>query len=264
MSNMKKILGSIHKADLDYNMIEENDRIAVGVSGGKDSMLLLYCLHLYQKLCERRGQKKFQVIGIHIKMGFANMDFNKAIAFFEKNDIEFHCVESKLYDILKIQANEDGTLKCSLCSTLKKGAVNRAAHDYSCNKVAFAHHSDDAVETLLMNAIYGGRLATFAPKMELSNSHITFIRPFVYARESQIVSAVQESAIPIVPSTCPMDGHTKRQDMKEMLAKLYQQYPSAKDNFLLMLHNEKQLSLWKKQNLTQENEENEENRVILG
>lgn len=126
----------------------------------------------------------------------------------------------------------------------KKGAVNRAAKDFGCTKVAFAHHGDDAIETLLMNAIYGGRLATFAPKMYLSNAEMPFIRPFIYARENQIRAAVESCGVPVVKSTCPMDGFTRRQDMKEMLERLYAEYPMARDNFLLMLHNEKQLSLW--------------------
>lgn len=244
MSAMKKMLGCVRRADHDYKMIANGDRIAVGVSGGKDSMLLLYCLNLYRKICEKRSEKKFEVIGLHIKMGFPDMDFTAAQAFFDRQEIEFHQIESRLYDILKIQANDDGSLKCSLCSTLKKGAVNRAAHDFDCRKVAFAHHGDDAIETLLMNAIYGGRLATFAPKMFLSDSEIGFIRPFIYAREAQIQSAVIEAELPVVPSTCPMDGYTRRQDMKDMLSQLYHDYPQARDNFLLMLHNEKQLSLW--------------------
>ena len=248
MNAMKQILGCIRKADQDYGMIADQDRIAVGVSGGKDSMLLLYCLHLYQQFCTRIQSKQFEVVGIHIQMGFPNMDFMEAERFFRQRGIRLELVPSRIYDILKIQSNEDGSLKCSLCSTLKKGADNRAAKDFGCTKVAFAHHGDDAIETLLMNAIYGGRLATFAPKMYLSNAEMPFIRPFIYARENQIRAAVGACGVPVVPSTCPMDGFTRRQDMKEMLEHLYTEYPMARDNFLLMLHNEKQLSLWHKEN----------------
>lgn len=158
MNAMKQILGCIRKADQDYGMIADHDRIAVGVSGGKDSMLLLYCLHLYQQFCQRIQSKQFEVVGIHIQMGFPSMDFTDAAVFFKQHGIRLELVPSRIYDILKIQANDDGSLKCSLCSTLKKGAVNRAAKDFGCTKVAFAHHGDDAIETLLMNAIYGGRL----------------------------------------------------------------------------------------------------------
>ncbi|MEG0238848.1 tRNA 2-thiocytidine biosynthesis TtcA family protein [Anaerorhabdus sp.] len=245
--SVKHVLGRIRKADLDFNLMQEGDRIAVGVSGGKDSMLLLYCLALYRNIVLRHMHKKIEIVGIHIKMGFPNMDFSEVIEFCKEHDIEFHTIDSKIYDILKIQANDDGTLKCSICSKLKKGAVINEAKKLNCNKTAFAHHADDAIETLFLNAIFGGRLATFAPKMFLTNSEMTFIRPFVYSFESDIVQAYKEAGIPIVKSTCPMDGHTKRQDMKELLNSIYKTYPSSKENFLLMLHNQKQLSLWVKQ-----------------
>ncbi len=238
--SMKKILGCIRKADREYNLIQENDRICIGVSGGKDSMLLLYCMHLYQKFAD----KKFEIVGVHIKLGFPNMDFTEAIHFFESKGIEFHLFESQVYDILKVQANEDGTLKCSLCSTLKKGIVIDSAKKLNCNKIAFGHHADDAIETLLMNAIYGGRLATFKPTMYMSRTDTTFIRPFVYAYESDIEKAIMESKVPIVRSTCPMDGYTKRTETKHMLNDLYEKYPMAKDNFLLMLHNDDKTDLW--------------------
>lgn len=245
--SVKHILGRIRKADLDFNLMQDGDRIAVGVSGGKDSMLLLYCLSLYRNIAKRHMEKNIEIVGIHIKMGFPDMDFSEVISFCKEHDIEFHDIDSRIYDILKIQANEDGTLKCSICSKLKKGAVINEAKKLNCNKTAFAHHADDAIETLFLNAIFGGRLATFSPKMFLTNSEMTFIRPLVYSFESDIIKAFKESHVPLVKSTCPMDGHTKRQDMKELLNTIYSTYPSSKENFLLMLHNQKQLDLWVKQ-----------------
>lgn len=245
--SIKQILGRIRKADCDYNLMQDKDRIAVGVSGGKDSMMLLYCLALYRNIAKRHFDKDIEIVGIHIKMGFPNMDFTEVIEFCQKQNIEFHIIESRIYDILKIQANDDGTLKCSICSKLKKGAVIQEAIKLNCNKTAFAHHADDAIETLFLNAIYGGRLATFSPAMFLTNTKMNFIRPFVYTFEQDIKNAYNEVDIPIVKSTCPMDGHTKRQDIKELLQSIYTTYPSAKDNFLLMLHNKKKLDLWVKQ-----------------
>ncbi len=242
---MKKIIGCIRKADQDYHLIQNDDRIAVGVSGGKDSMLLLLALHYYRETCRLNHIKNFSVIGIHVEMGFPGMDFHAAEEFFKKKEIEFHHFPSHIYEILKLQANEDGSLKCSLCSKFKKATVIAAAKEYHCNRVAFAHHADDAIETLLMNAIYGGRLATFKPHMFLTHTEMDFIRPFVYAYESDITAAAEELHLPVVSSTCPMDGFTKRQEAKELLQNLYQHYPMAKENFLLMLHNQKQLDLWK-------------------
>lgn len=243
---IKRILGKMRKADVDFGLIQDKDRIAVGVSGGKDSMLLLYCLSLYSNIARNHFNRNIEIVGIHIKMGFPGMDFSKVVSFCEKHNIEFHMIDSKIYEILKIQANEDGTLKCSICSKLKKGAVIQEAIRLNCNKTAFAHHADDAIETLFLNAIYGGRLASFSPAMFLTNTKMNFIRPFAYTFESDIKRAFKEVDIPIVQSTCPMDGVTKRQDIKELLHNIYRQFPSAKENFLLMMHNKKKLDLWTK------------------
>lgn len=240
---IQEILRNIRKADEDYHMIEKNDRIAVGVSGGKDSMVLLTALHMYAKF----PAKRFEVVGIHIDLGFPDMDFRSVQAFCDENGIEFHSEPSKVYEILKKNRDADGKIKCSLCSKFKKATVIEAAKKYGCNKTAFGHHGDDAVETLLLNAIYGGRIATFKPKMYLTNTQMMFIRPLLYCHEDEINNALLNNAIPFVVSTCPNDGYTKRQDMKEMLLKLYQEYPSAKDNLLSMLSNHKQVELWKKE-----------------
>lgn len=240
---MRKILGCIRKADNDFNLITDNDRIAVGVSGGKDSMILLRALSLYRLF----SHKTFTVVGIHIKLGFPNMDFSEVIDFCKKNDIEFHMYDSQVYEILKLNANDDGSLKCSLCSKFKKAAVIEEAKKLNCNKVAFGHHSDDAVETLLMNAIYGGRLATFKPIMYLSRTDITFIRPLIYAYETDIRKAMNKEAIPFVKSTCPNDGYTQRQEMKDMLNYIYKKFPNSQSNLLLMLSNMEQLELWDKE-----------------
>ena len=207
-------------------------------------MVLLYAMNLYKNFCERIGKKHFEVIGIHVEMGFPGMDFSVADEFFSSKGIPFVHYPSHIYEILKIQANENGSLKCSLCSKFKKATVIAAAKEHNCTKVAFAHHADDAIETLLMNMIYGGRIATFKPAMYLTNTETNFIRPFIYAYESDITNAQKEASIPVVKSTCPMDGYTKRQDAKDMLNELYRNYPMAKENFLLALHNTEQLDLW--------------------
>lgn len=244
--SLNKILGKIRKADIDYGLIDNNDKIAVGISGGKDSMVLLYALNTYKKIAKKYDNKDFDILGIHLDMGFENMDFSLVKDFFIKNNIQYYDIPTKIYEILKLNKNEDDSLSCSLCSKLKKGAIIQEAIKLSCNKTAFAHHSDDAVETLLLNAIYGGRLSTFSPKMYLTNTKMTFIRPFVYVSEKEITNTINKFDIPTVKSTCPMDGYTKRQDIKDLLNNLYNNYPMAKSNFVKMLHNEEQLDLWKK------------------
>ncbi|MFV0380137.1 MAG: ATP-binding protein [Anaerorhabdus sp.] len=244
--SIRRILGKIKKADIDYGLIDDNDKIAVGISGGKDSMLLLYCLHLYKNYAKLHFGKTFDIIGIHLKMGFPEMDFSEVCKFCDDNGIEFHQIDTKIYEILKLQANEDGSLQCSICSKLKKGAIIQEAKKLNCNKTAFGHHADDAIETLFLNSIYGGRLATFSPKMYLTNSKMNFIRPFVYVFEQEIINSFISKNIPIVKSTCPMDKETKREEIKLMLNNLYDKYPQAKANFLLMLHNNDKVDLWKK------------------
>lgn len=242
--NIHKILGDVRRADIDYNMIEDGDVIGVGVSGGKDSMILLTALHMYSKF---QG-KNFKVIGIHIKLGFPNMDFSEAQKFFDDLGIELHQFDSKVYEILKRNPDKDGNIKCSLCSKFKKACVNQAAKSLGCNKIAFGHHSDDAIETLYMNMIYGAKIATFLPKMHLSKDDVTFIRPLIYSFESDINQAMKKNNIPFVESKCPNDGNTKRQEMKELLNNLYKTYPMAKHNFLKMLYNSDQVELWNIEN----------------
>ncbi|MFR2737173.1 MAG: tRNA 2-thiocytidine biosynthesis TtcA family protein [[Clostridium] innocuum] len=234
------ILGDIRKADQDYHLIDDGDRIAVGVSGGKDSMVLLTALHMYSKFADRN----FEVVGIHIKLGFPNMDFSEVVAFCRQQGITFHQFDSQVYEILKRNPDKEGNIKCSLCSKFKKATVIDAAKKLNCTKVAFGHHSDDAVETLLMNAIHGGKLATFLPKMYMSRTDTTFIRPLVYSYESDILSALERNQIPFVKSTCPNDGYTERQAMKDMLQEFYRSYPMAQKNFIRMLYNEDQVELW--------------------
>ena len=241
--SIKKVLGSIIQADKDYNLIENNDIIAVGVSGGKDSTLLLYCLNLYKKVAYKTSGKKFEVIGIHIEMGFSNMDFSPLDEYCKKEGLTLYHEKSKIYDILKLNMKND-KIQCSLCSSLKKGAVVKKAKELNCNKLCFAHHLDDAIETLFLNMIHGGKINTFDTKMHLSNKDITFIRPFCYTYESDIKLLTSSMNIPVVKSTCPNDGYTHRQKVKDMLNDLYKEYPMAKKNFKLMLHNTEQLSLW--------------------
>ena len=234
------ILGDIRKADQDYHLIDDGDRIAVGVSGGKDSMVLLTALHMYSKFADRN----FEVVGIHIKLGFPNMDFSEVVAFCRQQGITFYQFDSQVYEILKRNPDKEGNIKCSLCSKFKKATVIDAAKKLNCTKVAFGHHSNDAVETLLMNAIHGGKLATFLPKMYMSRTDTTFIRPLVYSYESDILSALERNQIPFVKSTCPNDGYTERQAMKDMLQEFYRSYPMAQKNFIRMLYNEDQVELW--------------------
>lgn len=247
--SMSKVLGCIKQADLDHNLIQDGDRILVGISYGKDSMVLVEALRLYKFF----SKKNYDIVAVNINLGFDPVDNSEVLKFFEERNIEFHVEDSDpmIYEVLKLHI-KNGKLPCSICSKMKKAAICKAAHKYNCNKISYAHHGDDAIETLLMNAIYGGRLATFKVKTMLTKENLTFIRPLVYVREKDIIHTVHSSNIPLVASTCPNDKHTEREEMKKMLKELYHKYPEARENFMLMMRNEEHRELWNKENKTEQ------------
>lgn len=244
MKSVKRVLGCLRKADNDYHLINDGDRICVGLSGGKDSSVLLYCLYLYQKF----SKKQYDLMAIYCDLGFGNEGIDEIIEFFKDYDIPVYKQETDIAEILKLHKTSDDRLDCSLCAKLRKGAIINMAKQYSCNKLAFAHHHDDAAETLFMNMIHGGKIATFQPDTYLERMDIHLIRPLIYAFEKDIVKAREYLNIPVSKNLCGNDGVTERQAMKELLGSIYHKYPQARDNFELMLRNDKQLSLFKPDN----------------
>lgn len=244
MIGVKTLLTKIKRADRDYGLIDDGDLIAVGISGGKDSTLLLYALEAYRKI----SPKAFKVMGIHLNLNFGEDDFSIIHDFFALANIPLVTVFTEVAQKLALHQTNDGRIPCSLCSRFKKAAVIAEAKRYGATKVAFAHHADDAVETLLLNMIHGGKINTFEPKMILSESQMTFIRPLVYVHESEIIANVAQLKLPVISSGCPMDGHTQRESMKSLLVQLYSNYPQSKSNLLKALHNPKQLKLWDPEN----------------
>jgi tRNA 2-thiocytidine biosynthesis protein TtcA len=237
MDAIRVILACIRKADDKFNLINNGDKICLGISGGKDSMSMLYALDKYKKF----SKTKFEIYPVMIDLGFDNFNPKVTKEFAEKLGYNLKIVEAKtVYEILKIQKEKQHTpnLPCSICSKMKKAVINKAAHELGCNKVAFAHHRDDAIETLLLNEIYGGRMATFSPKMFLTGEKITFIRPLVLAKEADIKRLCEEEKIPISSSHCPNDKYTEREEIKKILHDIYLKYPSSKENFLNMMMND--------------------------
>lgn len=240
MKNLKKVLGSLRRADNDYELIENGDKICVGISGGKDSSTLLYCLYLYQMF----SKKRYEIVPIYCDMGFKENNIDELVEYFKQYDLNIIKYPTKISDILNLNLTDDGKLSCSLCSRLRKGAIINACKEYGCNKLAFGHHNDDAVETLFMNMIHGGRIATFKPKTFLERSGITLIRPLIYAYETDIIKVAQSQDFPIVKSGCTNDGNTERAVMKDMLNEMYHKY-HCKENFSLMLRNYSKVELFK-------------------
>ncbi len=230
------MLSALRRADTDYSLIDEGDRIAVGLSGGKDSLSLLYALSYYGYF----ARKNFKVFPVYIDLGFGNSDLQGLKEFAGKLGYQLQIDDSRfVYDVLKSHQKEGKHLPCSICSRMKKAAINSAAHRLKCNKVAFAHHLDDCVETLFMNMVHGGKVATFSPKMYLSGNDITFIRPLFYAREKQLIDLANELHFPILKSPCPANGKTEREKSKLFLFRLYDEFPDAKNNFAGLLNNYK-------------------------
>ncbi|MCQ2087641.1 MAG: GNAT family N-acetyltransferase [Bacilli bacterium] len=243
MKAIRTLLACIRKADQTYNLIQHGDKIVIGLSGGKDSIALTYCLSLYRKF----SHTDFTIQPVVLDLGFPGFDPAPLIEFCKSLDLDLVVSDNTdVYKILTIQKEKQNTthLPCSICSRMKKAAINKVAKDLGFNKVAFAHHADDAIETLFMNEIYGGRVATFSPKMHLEKADIEFIRPLINVRESDIKKLIKEENLPVVDSHCPADKTTTREDIKIELDSLYKRFPKAKESFLSMLSNFEHEDLW--------------------
>lgn len=238
---MKTTLGCLRKADTDFHLIEPGDRVAVGVSGGKDSLLLLHALSLYRKF----SHKDFTLMAFTISMGLEPFDLSDIHRLCQELDIPYVVKQTEIGDIIFNKRKEKNP--CALCAKMRRGALNDMCREYGCNKLALGHHRDDAIETLLMSLFYEGRFHTFHPKTYLSRTGITAIRPLCYLPEYHVGHMVQELNLPVVKSPCPANGETKRQEMKELMQALRKRYPDAPDRFLHALQSDKQYDLWQKE-----------------
>lgn len=207
---MQRLTGQVRKAVDDYNMIQDGDRIAVGISGGKDSLALAAAL----ADLSRYYTKKFEVVGLTLDMGY-KADYSEIEKFCKKLGIEYKVKYTQIKEIVFDERKESNP--CSLCSKMRRGALNEFAIENGCNKVALGHHTDDVLETFFLSLLYEGRLHTFSPVTHLTRTGIYQIRPLIYIREYEIKAMVRDCGIPVVKSLCPVDGLTKRADMKEII-----------------------------------------------
>src|SRR5574344_1024829 len=241
MKYIRNILAALRKADRDYSLIDSGDKILVGLSGGKDSLSLLRALSVYGKFAD----KKFAVRPVYLDLGFGNADIEGLKTYCASLGMELYVSDSRfVYDVLKTHQGKKKHIPCSICSRMKKAAMNHIAQELGYNKVAFAHHNDDAVETLFMNMIHGARVATFEPKMYLEKAGITFIRPLIYCKESDLRGLANEEQLPVLASKCPANGNTEREWTKEFLQSIYATHPEARDNFRSMLFNYRSFELY--------------------
>ena len=235
---MKKILSKCRKACEDFNLIGDGDKIAVGLSGGKDSLALLTAMANLRKFYP----KKFELIAICIDLFNGNSNLEKIKEYCKNIDVELHIVNSQIYEIVFESRKEKSP--CSLCAKLRRGILNEEAKKLGCNKVALGHHSDDLIETFFLSLFYEGRLSTFAPKTYLSNTGITSIRPLLYVKEKEIISATKD--MPIFHNCCPVNHKTKREYMKDFLKKINREIPNSKDTIFRAIISPERYNLFDK------------------
>ncbi len=219
---MQKLMGQLRRCIEDYHMIEEGDRIAVGVSGGKDSLTLLYLLAQVREYYPKR----FALEALSIDMGLGGMDFSPVAALCERLGVPYYCKKTQIGTIIFDHRKEKNP--CSMCAKMRRGALNDLLVERGFNKIALGHHFDDAVETFLMSLLYEGRIGCFEPVTYLSRSGVTQIRPMLYIGEKAVEQFAQQMQLPVVHNTCPADKHTKRQEVKDLIVQLQTQYPDLK------------------------------------
>lgn len=212
MKELQKLLSKIRQATEHYEMISNGDRIAVGVSGGKDSLALLFALAKLKEFYPH----PFDLCAISVDLGFTDTDIYAPIrSFAGELGIEYHIIKTEIADIIFNERKEKNP--CSLCSKMRRGALVDTAVSLGANKVALGHHLDDTVETFMMSLMHEGRVSCFCPVTVYDDKQISVIRPLVYARETEVSSLARKLSLPIVKNPCPKDGHSEREEMKNYL-----------------------------------------------
>lgn len=219
---LQRLLSYTRQAVDKYEMIQEGDKIAVGISGGKDSLTLLYALSGLQKFYP----KHFELIAITVDLGYPDFDLTAIRQLCSQLNIEYHVISTKIGEMVTSDQIEGSA--CSLCARLRKGALNDAAKELGCSKVAYGHHMDDVIETMMLALIYEGRFCSFWPVTFLDKSEITVIRPMIYVPESDVKGFEKSMNLPITKNPCPIDGSTKREYIKNLIRQLNMENPGVK------------------------------------
>ena len=214
MEHIKRVLSYVRRAVDDYEMIREGDKVAVGVSAGKDSLTLLCAMAELRRFYP----KKFELCAITVNMGFEGADFSEISALCERLGVPYHIIPTQISKVIFDVRKEKNP--CSLCAKMRRGALYRGAKELGCTSVALGHHFDDVVETFMLNLFYEGRIGCFQPVTYLSNTDITMIRPMIYMPEKDVRYFSNKEALPVMKSPCPADGNTEREEMKQLLARL--------------------------------------------
>ena len=230
---LQRLLSLVRKAVDDYQMISAGDRIAIGISGGKDSLALLFALHELQRFYPF----PFELCAFTVDLGFGIQDFKAIQALCDDFSIPYTVISTDIAKIVFETRRESNP--CSLCAKMRKGALNQQARSCGCSKVAYAHHRDDIIETMMLSLIYEGRFYTFSPRTYLDRMDLTVIRPMMFVDEMDVIGFKNKYDLPVVKSKCPVDGHTKRQYAKELVRQLNQEHTGAKERMFTAILNGK-------------------------
>ena len=240
MVTLQQLMSPVRRAVSDFNMIKSGDKIAVGLSGGKDSIALLSSLAGLRRFYP----EKFDIIAVRIDtgIGYDEQEEKDLLDYCKQIDVQYHVEKTQIYQVVFEERKEKNP--CSLCANMRRGALNSTAKNLGCNKVALGHHADDLIETFFLSMIYEGRLSTFQPLTYLSKADLTVIRPLIYVKEHEIVSFSKDK--PILKNPCPVDKFTQREEVKKTIKELSEKYPLLKDNVFNALVDDKRHNLIKK------------------
>lgn len=220
---LRRLLSLTRKAVDEYNMIEEGDRIAIGISGGKDSLTLLYALSGLRRFYP----KHFEIEAITVNIGFEGFNTDAIAALCEELGVHYTMIKTDIAEVVFNIRKEENP--CSLCAKMRKGAFNDKAKELGCNKSAYAHHKDDVIETALMSLIYEGHFYCFSPVTYLDRMDITLIRPLIYVEECDVIGFKNLYNLPVEKNPCPADGYTKREYVKQLIRQLEKENPGVRD-----------------------------------
>lgn len=238
--NTQQMLSKLRRGITEYSLIKDGDKIAVGVSGGKDSVTLLELLAKFRRF----SPQKFELIAISVDLRFNNTptDFSKIQRLCQELEVPYHIVSTDIAEVVFNVRKEENP--CALCSKMRKGALNDKAHELGCNKVALGHHADDLVDTFIMSMLFEGRLSTFAPKSYLSKTELTLIRPMLFLGEADIIGYSKH--LPIVKSSCPANKNTRRESVKNMIKLMGKEVNNVREMLFSALTHPKRYNLFDK------------------
>lgn len=239
---MKKTLGCLRRADQDWSLICDGDKIAVGISGGKDSLLMTKALSLYRLF----SKKNFDIVGITVDLGLKPFDLSAVKKFCNTLGVDYHIVDTQIGEIIFDVRQEKNP--CSLCAKMRKGALYEKAVELGCNKIALGHHKDDLIDTFFLSMIYEGKLNALKPIFHLSRCGLTAIRPLIYLPEAHVVSSIDRLGLPVTKSPCPANGNTKRDEIRKLVKHLCVEYPDFKEKVYLAIYNKENYQLWENRN----------------